>query len=303
MVIQDMNRIQKLVDYTQSKKEYQLRDEKYFYLDPIEDINKFINNDSSVAGVGLAFDFLSSWYHYSYIFSFVSKHVGNIVTEKQPLSMSTYIAIEANNLYFFLGKKVEKYRRSIPFHKSIKHMAQALLLGWDDLGINYGNLLLHMLYGKQYQGWHPAYLHPWFMLEIFCKWQKIELDYSQLNYPEEMGIYGSVLKSWDTEDVGLLSQLVDNLCEYHIAESDEDEYEDRTPDFPSSDYFLYAIEILLWLNIRERMGLPGYTPGNELMKLPINNWHTQKTSVPHIALIEKVKEKLLEDYPGIDFEL
>ncbi len=295
----DMNDIEKIIIYTAKKKKDQLQNEKVFFIEPEKEIEAFCEDEEDDSVIGMNFDLLSSWYFYQYVDQFLTESR----LSGENIKISTMYALESNNVDFFLGKEYVSYDEAIPFHKSIKHMAQALLLGWDDLGINYGNLLLRMLYGKQYQGWHPAYLHPWFMLEIFCKWQKIELDYSQLNYPEEMGIYGSVLKSWDTEDVGLLSQLVDNLCEYHIAESDEDEYEDRTPDFPSSDYFLYAIEILLWLNIRERMGLPGYTPGNELMKLPINNWHTQKTSVPHIALIEKVKEKLLGDYPGIDFEL
>jgi hypothetical protein len=118
-----------------------------------------------------------------------------------------------------------------------------------------------------------------------------------------MGIYQDVIDNWNTENPDLLSRLVNEMSSYHIAQSDEYEYKDRTPDFPSSDYFIYAIEILLWLNIRYRMGLPDYTTNNELMELPINNWHTQRTAIPEIKLIEKAKTKLLKDYPGIEFEI
>lgn len=99
------------------------------------------------------------------------------------------------------------------------------------------------------------------------------------------------------------NSLVDQLSIFHIKESGEDEYKDRTPDFPSSDYFLYAIEIVMWLNIRSRLQLPEYKPGNDLMKLAINNWHTKMVSQPEIELIDSAKSKLLYDYPGISFEI
>lgn len=81
--------------------------------------------------------------------------------------------------------------------------------------------------------------------------------------------------------------------------SDEDEHKDYTPDFPSSDYFIYPVEILLWLNIRERMGLAEYIADNELLKMPINNWHTQQVAVPVIGLVEQAKTKLQSEYPGV----
>ena len=81
--------------------------------------------------------------------------------------------------------------------------------------------------------------------------------------------------------------------------SDEDEHKDHTPDFPSSDYFIYPVEILLWLNIRERMGLAEYIADNDLMKMPINNWHTQLVAVPVIGLVEQAKTKLQSEYPGV----
>lgn len=298
-----MKTIKSLAEYTHSKKEYQISKENYFYTEPMCDINKFINGENSIAGIGLALDFLSSWYHYNYIYSFAFKQNEYLIVEENSFSISTYIAIEANNWYFSLGKNFERYKRSIEFHKAIKHMAQALLLGWDELAVKYGHLLIKMLYGKQYEGWHPAYKHPWFMLEIFCKWQKIELDYSKLNYPKDMGVYIEALKCWDTTDTTLLAKIINDLTDFHIAESDENEYEDRTPDFPSSDYFIFPIEMLLWLNIRQRIGLPDYTPDNELMNMPINNWHTQQTEIPRIEIIERAKQKLLQDCPEISFEL
>jgi hypothetical protein len=294
-----MQSLKDLEKYTLSKKQHQLGKKDYFFTDSLKRIQDYVSNQGKLASIFTAMEFLSNWYHFNFIYYFL----GNNKLSLNDLISSTIYGLETNNVHYFLGKKIETYDEAILFHEAIKHMSQALLLGWDTLAIRYGNLLIKMLYGKQYKGWHPACKHPWFMLEIFCKWQNIQLDYTKLNYPEDMGIYQDVIDNWNTENPDLLSRLVNEMSNYHIAQSDEYEYEDRTPDFPSSDYFIYAIEILLWLNIRYRMGLPDYTTNNELMELPINNWHTQRTAIPEIELIEKAKTKLLKDYPGIEFEI
>ena len=202
-----------------------------------------------------------------------------------------------------MGKNHEKYYSAIPFQNAIKHFSQALLLGWETLAVNYGKLLIKMLYGKQYKGWHSAYKHAWFMLEIFCKWQGIELDYSRLNYPEDMKVYAQALQHWDTNDSELLSKLVNELVDFHIAESDEYERKNHIPDFSSADYFIFPVEILLWLNIRERMNFAKYTPNNDLLKMSINNWQIQKVAIPVIEVVEKAKTKLLSEYPNTHFDL
>ncbi len=294
-----MKDFQSLINYTLDKKKLQLKDEVYFKNNPLLEIQSFINDEEDDTTVSLSLDFLSSWYH----FEFITLSVNNNKPELSNLQLATFYGIEANKWDFFLGRKFEAYAEAIQFHKAIKHMAQALVLGWDKLAIDYGKLLLKMLYGKQYKGWHSAYKHPWFMLEVFCKWQKIDLNYDKLNYPQDMNLYKRVLEHWNTNDVELIQELVNNLVDYHIAQSDEDEYKDKTPDFPSSDYFIYPIEIIFWLNIRERLELPVYNPDNELMKMPLNTWHNLQTEIPKIDLIDDSKTKLMKDYPDITFDI
>ena len=297
-----MKTIKTLVDYTKSKKKYQLEKKDYFYIEPIRDIEEYIRNEKSVAGIGLALDFISSWFHYNYIYSFLTT-TDSAANDLSSLAKSTLLGIEANNWDFFLGKNHEKYYSAIPFQNAIKHFSQALLLGWDTLAVNYGKLLIKMLYGKQYKGWHSAYKHAWFMLEIFCKWQGIELDYSRLSYPEDMKVYAQALQHWDTNDNELLSKLVNELVDFHIAESDEYERKNHIPDFSSAYYFIFPVEILLWLNIRERMNFAKYTPNNDLLKMSINNWQIQKVAIPVIEVVEKAKTKLLSEYPNTHFDL
>ena len=228
-----MDKFKKLKLYALKKKTHQIDKHNGHYTNSMRDIQNFIEGVKGRSIIGLKFERISTWLHWEFMFNFLN----NEKIDSHGLELSTIFALESVNWDYFLGKDVEKYNESIQFHKAIKHMAQALLLGWDELAVKYGHLLIKMLYGKQYEGWHPAYKHPWFMLEIFCKWQKIELDYSKLNYPKDMGVYIEALKCWDTTDTTLLAKIINDLTDFHIAESDENEYEDRTPDFPLSDYF------------------------------------------------------------------
>ena len=294
-----MENLEQLVQYVLEKKKYQLEKLTHLYSTATEDINSYIRGTKSRGVIGLKLERISNWQHWQFIYYFLKENK----LDYNLLALSTSNMLESVSWDYALGKEVLQYSESVSFQDAIKHLAQALLLGWDSLAINYGNLLLNMLYGKQYRGWHPAYKHPWFMLEIFCRWQGIKLDYSRLNFPEDMEVYSQVLQHWDTNDNVLLCKLVNEMVDFHISESDEDEHEDYVPDFPSSDYFIYPIEILLWLNIRERMGRKEYFADNDLLKMPINNWHTQQVAIPVIELVEHAKIKLQSEYPDTRFEL
>lgn len=289
-----MENIEKAVQYVLKKKEYQLEKLTHFYFTSNEDINSYISGNKSRAIIGLKLERIYNWQHWNFIYSFFKENK----LDHNLLALSTYSAIESITWDYFLGTTVEQYKESISFINAIKYLAQALLLGWDSIALKLGDVLLKMLYGKQYKGWNSAYKHPWFMLSIFCKWQGIELDYTRLNFRKEMGVYEKAIQYWDTKDKTLLTEIVNELVSFHILESDEDEYKNHIPDFPSSDYFVFPIDILLWLNIRERIGLPEYIPNNELMKMPINNYNTLKIDVPKVELIEKAKMKLQTEYPN-----
>lgn len=98
-----MKIIKTLVDYTKSKKKHQLEKKDYFYIEPIKDIEEYIRNEKSVAGIGLALDFISSWFHYNYIYSFLTT-TDSATTDLSSLAKSTLLGIEANNWDFFWVK-------------------------------------------------------------------------------------------------------------------------------------------------------------------------------------------------------
>ncbi|MFI8605656.1 hypothetical protein ACIGCP_14420 [Cellulophaga baltica] len=111
----------------------------------------------------------------------------------------------------------------------------------------------------------------------------------------------------------MLSDDIDSLTKFHIAQSDEDEQgnaNDENGDgydleFTSADYFIFPIEILMWLAIRRDLGLPKYSASsqNKLMLMEINQLPTKKISKHEDALIEKCKNKLMQKNTDITFEL
>lgn len=305
-----MKSIEESITYTTDKKSYQLSKLLIsHYQEPLGDLGRYLINDKKRGSVALNLGYLSTWYHWQFIYNFTHSHQ----ISYNSLALSTYYALECNNWEYFLGKAVETYCDATALPDSMNHLAQMLYLGWEDKAILYGNFLVKMLYGKQYDGWVKIPVHPWFMLELFCRWQKIELNRRKLHYPDSLGIYENALSNWDTQDTGLLSIIIDKLSAFHIHQSDE--YEHPEPDggncdgyhmeFSYSNYFIFPAEILFWLAIRRRLGLPGYQASaqNDLMNLEINQLPSSAFPYPRNDLVEQCKRKLMEDNSGVTFEL
>lgn len=292
-------------EYTKKKKEHQLIKLKKSHLEePFEDLKLYLEGEKHLTTVSSNFNYLADWNLWQFISDFIDE---NKITNNH-LSLSTYWAMQSNNWDFALGHISNSYKSAIPFDRSIMHLGQLLYLGWYDEAGKYGNLLLKMLYGKQYNGWIAKPLYAWFVMEIFCKWQKIELDKTKLKYPDDLGVYEEALANWDTTDQKKLNDIVDKLSTFHIAQSDEDVITDEdgnefSPEFTSSDYFIFPAEILAWLAIRKTLGLPIYTGTDEMMKLDINQLPATLIEKPQEDLVIKCKNKLIEDNPQVVFEL
>ncbi|WKX76200.1 hypothetical protein [Zobellia laminariae] len=302
-----MKTLEESVKYTIRKKEHQIsRLENSHFNESYDSLNKFLTNEKGRGSVALRIEYLSTWYHWNFIHNFIS----NDKLHYNALAKSNFYALECNNWRFLLGELVETFDSAISLTTSIKHLAQMLYLGQKERAVAYGNLLLKMLYGKQYDGGMFFPTHPWFMLELFCKWQGKKLEQKGTRYPDSLGVYERALDNWNTEDIRLVSDIIDDLTKFHIAQSDEDVTTDEhgnefSPEFTKSNYFIFPVEILMWLSIRKDLGLPDYTPSpeNKLMQMEINKLPEQSIPWPTDELVEKCKAKLKEDNPGVEFEL
>ena len=108
-----MKTIKTLVDYTKSKKKHQLEKKDYFYIEPIKDIEEYIRNEKSVAGIGLALDFISSWFHYNYIYSFLTT-TDSATTDLSSRSLKTIFQHKACTVKLYADSfyKVQKNSHS-----------------------------------------------------------------------------------------------------------------------------------------------------------------------------------------------
>lgn len=297
-----MNNLNESIKYTLDKKTHQLTKlEKSFWLESHQDIEGFLQGKESDTSMSMGLEYLSTWYTWQFNHSFLTKNqVDNI-----QLAYATQYGIEANKVKYFIGEAFPTYGRAIQFTEAIKHCAQALIMGWDELAKNYLNLLIKMLYGKQYKG-RVYESHAWFMLELLCQWAGITLDEERVQCTDGCGKYNLAMNEepWDTKDSAHFAELMDELAEYHIRQSDEYERKyESDPEFTSADYFIFAIELVLILAIRRRMGLPEYEPSNDLMKLAINQLPNEIVPIPKIEIIEQCKAKIRADNPTIDFEI
>nr|WP_199158113.1 hypothetical protein [Pedobacter sp. ASV2] len=300
-----MQNIEKAITYTQKKKTFQLKDNNSHFEEPKSELHGYLDNTEDDSSVGSNFGYISTWYLWQFTNAFVQKKQVDLTL----LANTTYLAIESNNWDYALSTIYRAYDCSVQLQNSTMHLGQMLYLGWYNQAIDYGKLLIKMLYGKQYQGgiYWPTY--PVFIIELFCRWQGIEIDRSKMTiYPTDMALYGTVLKNWNTTDTLLLNSLVDQLCDFHIQQSDEyvttDEYggEDG-PEFSRADYFVFPVEILTWLIIRRQLNLPAYSGKHELMELKINKLPTTITPYNEDSLVLKCKNKLKTDNPTVVFGL
>jgi len=300
-----MRTFNEVLKYCEKKKQHQISKLKNSnFSDSIDDIKDFLAEKKKRSTVGSRFEYISSWHMWVFLNDFLQNRQLNY----SELALSTYFGVESNSWDFTVGKLSPTYDSAIPFDRSIMHLGQLLYLGWYADAKQYGKLLLKMLYGKQYNGWVAKPLYAWFVITLFCKWQKIELDKTKLKYPDQLGVYEEALANWDTTDQQQLDDIVDQLSAFHIAQSDEDVVTDEdgnefSPEFTSSDYFIFPAEILAWLAIRKTLGLSGYNGNDELMKLEINQLPSAVIEKPKDELVDQCKRKLLEDNPGLRLEI
>ncbi len=140
------------------------------------------------------------------------------------------------------------------------------------------------------------YVHAWFIFQLVCKWQNIDLDLTDCDIPSDMKIYPQVLVNWDTKDLTQVQQLVNQMADFHIAASKFDMDEDEINDFNDDKFWFFPYEILAWLRIRALSGLPNpETYEHPLMQQPLGHMPPD-TPFPEDKLLEQVVAKLKADH-------
>ena len=297
-----MNTLSDLIKYTQSKKRYQLSElEKSHYLRPHEIFNDFINNKlSTKSTVALNMEYISSWYLWKYIHEFIEKDK----IDYSLLAQSTCWGYHGNLLNYLIGQIAPQYDSCVLLRTAVMHLAQMMMLGWDELSVRYGKMMIEMLHGKYYKGGQPKPLYVWFIVELFCRWQKISLDKSVLNMPDSLKIYEKALQYLDSCDMDIIQNIINDLAAFHIQNADEyvktDKYgNESSAEFVSSDYFIFPVEIIMYLSVRKRLKMPENNADNELMALSINRFPGDSIKIPSEKVIHTVFEKIYRENPRL----
>ncbi len=115
-----------------------------------------------------------------------------------------------------------------------------------------------------------------FLLELHCLWQDIAFKREAFDHPLFDGedtpfIYDDILKNWQTTDLAQVDEYVNQMSDYHLSQTQEEQN-------PDEDYFefnntynqLYPYEIMAWLKLREHIGLSNPTQfSHPLMNQPL----------------------------------
>ncbi len=296
-----MKTLSESIKYTKEKKQYQITKLEYnYHKRPVEIYSDYLNNNLFSPGiVALNIERQSTWYLWQYINDALCDNGVN----RELLAKSTKYSGLSNVIYYLIGTKVPKYDSHVRLRSATMHLGQMLFLGWDDRAAKYGNLLMLMLDSKHCKGGTTRPLYQWFILMLFCRWQNIELDRSKLRMPDDLGVYDVALKNLTSGDTTLVRRIVDEMSEFHILNSDEydktDEYgNDTEAEFVSANYFVFPIEILMFLMIRKRLGMPETNiEGNALLSLPLNRIPDFPVKYPNHDVVDDIFDKLYADNP------
>ncbi len=156
--------------------------------------------------------------------------------------------------------------------------SNCILAGWFDEAIEIGERCIEPAQsggGLIEEGWSFDRAS-WFLLEIHSQWQHEKALEQSLftNYPDvenEAFIYNDILKNWKTTDLAQVDEYVNQMSDYHLSQTQEEQD-------PDEDYFefnntynqLYPYEIMAWLKLREHIGLSNPTQfSHPLMNQPL----------------------------------
>ncbi len=190
----------------------------------------------------------------------------------------------------------DKKEADIWLRDACRIISYLLLTGHTDQAAEVSHTTATALKTQFIGGGSDWYVHAWFILQLVCKWQNIDLDLTDCDVPSDMQVYPQVLANWDTKDLAQVQQLVNQMADYHIATSKFGMSEDEVNDFDDDDFWFFPYEILTWLRIRELSGLPNpETYEHPLMQQPLG-YMPPDTPFPENKLLEQVVAKLKADH-------
>lgn len=214
-----------------------------------------------------------------------------------------YLSMAAHYGYWwlYLGPEITAHYRKpddkdVYIEKVAKCLADLLILGHIDKANKVALITAQALHTPYMAGGWAYYPHAWFLLDLCCRSQGSALDKSGANVPESMTPYDEVLTHWNTDNIEQVQSLVNQMAEHHMAQSKENMQLEEFNEFDSSTVWLFPYEILAWLKLRTRLGLPiPESYEHPLMNLP-QAAMPNDMPLPEIEQLTQVVNKLAKDH-------
>jgi len=174
-----------------------------------------------------------------------------------------YAQIKADDVLYQMYTHPDKFFVT-SFNQISLALANAITLGCLREAEQLGSCIFRSLDTGQIDDQEPARVAP-FLTALYGQWKGLPPR-------QELTIsapYSAVLEYWQSEETAELEQALLEACEFHIERSQNnsrDVYE-----FRKDEYWLYPVEILAVLRLREMRGLASPVLEHPLMQTPVGH--------------------------------
>ncbi len=212
------------------------------------------------------YESLSNWYLNNYVYESLTQERSNL---RGITAMSGY------EVLVIADKLASLYPSSPPilsFDKSTFWLANCLIQKWYIKGEELIGIINRSLFSEVLDGGWEEKKASWFIIMLGNKGFDIDIDFSKLNIPLDLGFYKVALDNWNTNDLEFLDTIISTLCDYHLENAHYGKQETTSDiQFGDSAWFVFVFEILAFLSLREKKGLKNPVAfSHPLMKLELN---------------------------------
>ncbi|WP_428740024.1 hypothetical protein [Sulfurimonas sp.] len=208
-----------------------------------------------------------------------------------------YLAILLQYKEQFLGMRIVSFTRIL-----------AELIGWSKESSEIAQLMIQSINQedevKLIEDGDKFYPAMWFTLDLYCKINNTHYDKEKADYPNIMMPYDEVLLEWDNEDLNRVDQLVSKMADLHVLRSrqglkGDEEWEQE---FAHREMQLFPLEILYWLQQREKQGLKNpekfshYLMQEPLAQMSLFDKKLPFPEIEHPELLQSYNEEVYKIY-------
>ncbi|ATA77131.1 hypothetical protein [Capnocytophaga canimorsus] len=235
------------------------------------------------------YEYLDTWYSRNFIYQSL---INNTLIFREKIAENGYYIIK------MADKTANKYKNNPPviaFDLYLYWIANVFIMNQIEKTKELVQIVNFHLDTNLLKGGVDYKPVAWFILKLLNDCFGLEVDYSKYHIPKNMGIYEEVLLHKNSSDVDLVQELISQMAQYHILQSEPKNQSDMMSlQFCKAHEYIYAYEILVWLQYRHINGLSNPKVfSHSLMNLPHNQL---PNNYPNIRFDDDIFNKIMNIY-------